>query len=81
MIGCTKKNRENYPGKCFWAKKKETQVKIQARVSANWPSNNWTEEVTLGYIFKKIQFVANYRHTKVFGSIFQEKIIAKNHYA
>ena len=26
--------------------------------------------VTLGYIFKKIQFVDNYRHTTVFGSIF-----------
>ena len=28
MIGCSKKNRENYPGKCFWTKEKETQVKI-----------------------------------------------------
>ena len=24
MIGCSKKNRENYPGKCFGTKEKET---------------------------------------------------------
>ena len=28
MIGCSKKNRENNPIKCFWTKEKETQVKI-----------------------------------------------------
>ena len=28
MIGCSKKNRENYPGKCFWTKEKETPVKM-----------------------------------------------------
>ena len=33
MIGCSKKNRENYPGKCFWAKEKETQVKLNPGIA------------------------------------------------
>ena len=40
MIWCSKKNRQNYPEKCFWSKEKETGVKILPRVSANRPSNN-----------------------------------------
>ena len=32
MIGCCKKSRENYPGKCFWTKERETQV---LTISAN----------------------------------------------
>ena len=28
MSGCSKKNRENYSGKCFWTKEKETEVKF-----------------------------------------------------
>ena len=43
MIGCSKKNKENYPRKSVLLNnnnKKETQVKIQPWVSANQPSNN-----------------------------------------
>ena len=43
MIGSSKNNRENYPRKCFWAQEKETRVKFNPRLSANWPSNNWTQ--------------------------------------
>jgi len=28
MIGCSKKNGENYPGKCFQTNEKEAQVNI-----------------------------------------------------
>ena len=41
MIGSSKNNRENYPRKCFWTQEKETQVKFNPRLSANWLSNNW----------------------------------------
>ena len=38
MIGYTKENSKNYPRKCFWTEEKESQIKIQPRVSANQPS-------------------------------------------
>ena len=28
MIGCSKKNGENYPRKCFWKAEKDTPIKI-----------------------------------------------------
>ena len=43
MIGRSEKKRENYPGKCFQAKEKETHVKIPPWVSTNQPSNNWAQ--------------------------------------
>ena len=45
MIGSSKNNRENYPGKCFLTQEKETWVKFNCGLSANWPSNNWALKV------------------------------------
>ena len=36
-------NRENCPEKCFLTKEKEILIEI----SANWPSNNWAQEINL----------------------------------
>ena len=43
MIGSSKNSTENYPRKCFWTQGKETQVKFNPGLSANWPSNNWAQ--------------------------------------
>ena len=43
MIRSAKNDRENYPRKCVWAQEKETRVKSNPRLSANRPSNNWTQ--------------------------------------
>ena len=51
-------------------KKKKPRLKFNPGLALIGLRTNWAQEVTLGYIFKKIQFVANYRHTKVFGGIF-----------
>ena len=37
-----KKKRENYPGKCFWQKKKKPELKFNPGLALlNRPSNNW----------------------------------------
>ena len=33
MIGYSKKKRENYPWKCFWAKEKDTRVKLNPGIA------------------------------------------------
>ena len=33
MIGYSKKKREYFPGKCFWAKEKETRVKLNPGIA------------------------------------------------
>ena len=55
MIGCSKKNRENYPGKCFGTKEEETGLRFNpglaliglrttgpcGRKADNWAKKNW----------------------------------------
>ena len=47
MIGSSKKTRENYPRKYFWAQEKETRFKFNPGLSANRPSNNWAQDLRI----------------------------------
>ena len=53
MVGCSKKNRENYPGKCFGTKEKETGLRFNPRLAliglpttGPWgiKANNWAQK-------------------------------------
>ena len=46
MIGSSKINRENYPGKCFWTQEKETRIKFNPGLSTYQPSNNRAQRST-----------------------------------
>ena len=57
MVGCSKKNRENYPGKCFGTKEKETGLRFNPRLAliglpttGPWgiKANNWAQKKKIG---------------------------------
>lgn len=43
IIGCSTKNRENYPKKAFEQRIKETHIKILPWDSINQPLNEWAQ--------------------------------------
>ena len=47
LIGCSKKNAENYPRNCVFELKKKKCGLILTWVSAKWPSNSGTLEFKL----------------------------------
>ena len=55
--GCSKNNRENYPGKYFRTKEKETWARTKRWVSsANLPLNNWAQFVPIHKYLLPIKF-------------------------
>ena len=53
MIESSKYNSKNYPRKCFWTQERETWVKFNPGLSANWPSNNWAQNIVVISLYKR----------------------------
>ena len=45
LLKITDKIISYYPRKCFLTKEIETRVEFNPGLSANWPSNNWTQYI------------------------------------